>query len=897
MKKGLYIYIFFLTIVGFLSFNVSRVEAASFYYTAAVDTDWNTLGNWWNDAVHTIPAVSLPGPSDDVVIEQNGVDTNTGLTAPTVRSLFVNGWYISIPITVTTTATFESGTLYSDLIGDAVFNGAGYVYDGASVIGDVIFNDTSENQGTITGDVIFNDSSKNRRIFSGFPFPPPVNGEVIGNATFNDLSVNQALVTGNAIFNNSTKINQNVSPATVTGDAIFNNLSFGTGTIGGNAIFNDFSINDGTVNLDAIFNDQSYNADSVIGNATFNDYGSTSNLSVVSGNASFFDSTQNGAGATITGDACFATTATNSGTVGGAISVCSISAPSVSTTTSNSINSVSSVLFGLITDTGGESVTAGVEYGLDNTYGSSVLNPGNFNLGTLISGAFGAIASSLTCSTTYHFRAFATNSAGTDYGNDATFNTGSCLASPVLYGVDGSGQNPGAPHLFTINPATGAKITDVGAVGFGVTGLAFHPTTGILYGTTNSNDPTLPKGLITINTTTGAGTSLGTIRNAGNVATNMPDIDFDSNGTLYGWSGTGNDLYSIVLNSCDGGGDVSCFASEEGISSLSTYGNGLVFDNTDNLYLFGNGDDTYYQIDTDTAATISENYFFNGSGQGYSIGAATSNNDNVLFGARMNFGSTPSDLVIIDTDSNTILSTGDNADMQYMDAIAFFNPDPVASAVTTDVASSLTQTEATLNGTITDTGGAEPTERGFNWGLTDTYGTNVVQNSGPYNIGAFSSNLSGLTCGTTYHYRAYATNSVDTTLGLDTTFTTTACDAVSGGTTSGSRPKTTTAIVTPSNTVTVSVACPTGHLFSTTTGLPCTAWESNTTTPPSCVISTTLKQGSKGEQVKCLQTGLKILSDGIFGPMTKASVISFQKLHNLVPDGIFGPKSLAEWGK
>jgi hypothetical protein len=92
--------------------------------------------------------------------------------------------------------------------------------------------------------------------------------------------------------------------------------------------------------------------------------------------------------------------------------------------------------------------------------------------------------------------------------------------------------------------------------------------------------------------------------------------------------------------------------------------------------------------------------------------------------------------------------------------------------------------------------------------------------------------------------------------------------------------------------------CPFGHLFSTTTGLPCTTFFTpSSTTSPACVINATLKQGSKGEQVKCLQTGLNILSDGIFGPMTKASVISFQKLHNLVPDGIFGPLSLGQWGR
>ena len=58
-----------------------------------------------------------------------------------------------------------------------------------------------------------------------------------------------------------------------------------------------------------------------------------------------------------------------------------------------------------------------------------------------------------------------------------------------------------------------------------------------------------------------------------------------------------------------------------------------------------------------------------------------------------------------------------------------------------------------------------------------------------------------------------------------------------------------------------------------------------------CEIIQTLKTGSVGEEVKCLQ---KILggvdNDGFFGPKTKNAVIFFQKNNPpLVPDGIVGP--------
>ena len=60
-----------------------------------------------------------------------------------------------------------------------------------------------------------------------------------------------------------------------------------------------------------------------------------------------------------------------------------------------------------------------------------------------------------------------------------------------------------------------------------------------------------------------------------------------------------------------------------------------------------------------------------------------------------------------------------------------------------------------------------------------------------------------------------------------------------------------------------------------------------------------LRRGSRGESVRCLQEslnnwgGAKLLVDGIFGPVTEAAVIRFQKAHNLVVDGIVGPQT---WG-
>lgn len=65
----------------------------------------------------------------------------------------------------------------------------------------------------------------------------------------------------------------------------------------------------------------------------------------------------------------------------------------------------------------------------------------------------------------------------------------------------------------------------------------------------------------------------------------------------------------------------------------------------------------------------------------------------------------------------------------------------------------------------------------------------------------------------------------------------------------------------------------------------------------------TLKKGSKGADVKELQSGLikmgynlgKLGADGNFGAKTYNAVRAFQKKNKLVADGVFGPKSYAKW--
>ena len=107
-------------------------------------------------------------------------------------------------------------------------------------------------------------------------------------------------------------------------------------------------------------------------------------------------------------------------------------------------------------------------------------------------------------------------------------------------------------------------------------------------------------------------------------------------------------------------------------------------------------------------------------------------------------------------------------------------PPPTTSSkpvVQTTAASNVGQTSATLNANVTS--GSALATTGFQWGKTTTYGASG--SGSPSSLAAsgtaakVSMNVSGLTCGTVYHYQAAAQSSMGTTMGADQSFTTAAC--------------------------------------------------------------------------------------------------------------------------
>jgi len=105
-------------------------------------------------------------------------------------------------------------------------------------------------------------------------------------------------------------------------------------------------------------------------------------------------------------------------------------------------------------------------------------------------------------------------------------------------------------------------------------------------------------------------------------------------------------------------------------------------------------------------------------------------------------------------------------------ATVILAPQPIPT-VSTDSVTSIASTTATGNGTVSSDGGSTITERGVCWSTSANPTTSNSKATTSGTTGSYSASLTGLTAGTTYHMRAYATNANGTGYGGDYFFTTT----------------------------------------------------------------------------------------------------------------------------
>lgn len=215
-----------------------------------------------------------------------------------------------------------------------------------------------------------------------------------------------------------------------------------------------------------------------------------------------------------------------------------------------------------------------------------------------------------------------------------------------------------------------------------------------------------------------------------------------------------------------------------------------------------------------------------------------------------------------------------------------------APTVTASSTTATTTTTITLSANITATGDEDATARGFEYGTTVAYGATTTT-SGTFSIGEFSTYISDLSCNTTYHYRAYATNSGGTGRSSDDTFTTTSCstDDTSDETVSERSRKVSTSLIQRANNI---------SKYSIQPSIP--------VTKPAVIGTTSFNKdldiGVVSEDVRILQKFLNqqaffVAKDGpgsvgnetnVFGEKTKTALTRFQLVHDIRPAlGYFGP--------
>lgn len=113
-------------------------------------------------------------------------------------------------------------------------------------------------------------------------------------------------------------------------------------------------------------------------------------------------------------------------------------------------------------------------------------------------------------------------------------------------------------------------------------------------------------------------------------------------------------------------------------------------------------------------------------------------------------------------------SANSTADRGYRDTLS-------APTVISDNATDIHSTYATLNGEITDTGGENADERGFDWGLSSGNYTDNWTEAGSFGAVVFNHEITSLEIYTTYYFRAKAHNSVGWGYGEEFYFITAGC--------------------------------------------------------------------------------------------------------------------------
>ena len=154
-------------------------------------------------------------------------------------------------------------------------------------------------------------------------------------------------------------------------------------------------------------------------------------------------------------------------------------APTVVTGAASAITQTTATAAGTISSTGCSAVSAyGIEYSLINGFVNGTGTPVAST--NLTGGNFTSALSGLVPSTTYYYKAYATNGGGTAYGAQQSFTTASPVLSASALAAFGTAciSTTAGPNSFTI---TGVGLTNTNVVVGPLAGYTFSTTSGGTY--------------------------------------------------------------------------------------------------------------------------------------------------------------------------------------------------------------------------------------------------------------------------------------------------------------------------------------------------------------------------------------------------------------------------------